>query len=210
MTCTECRDLLPLHLYGDLSDAERANVDDHLTGCGPCRADLAALTQTRAALDAIPVVVPVVDLNRIYRAEIERQRRAARRWRAAALVGVAAALIFAALRLEVRADGRHLSIRWGPEPAIVPPVPPPPVIVRAEPALTPDLDERLNVLTALVHALAANVDAGDRERAEELVRLRQELAGLARQGDQRWTETGRTVSALYTAQFGPRAQGEKR
>jgi integrase len=37
----------------------------------------------------------------------------------------------------------------------------------------------------------------------------QEIAGLRRQGDQRWTETEKSVSALYAAQFGSRTQGDK-
>ena len=43
MTCDEIRDLLPLHLYGDVNDAERAAVEAHLATCGECRAELAAL-----------------------------------------------------------------------------------------------------------------------------------------------------------------------
>ena len=43
MTCADCRDLLPLHLYGDLSDADRAAADAHLAGCAACRGELAAL-----------------------------------------------------------------------------------------------------------------------------------------------------------------------
>ena len=152
-----------------------------------------------------------VDLNQIFRSEVERQRRTARRWRAAALVGIAAAVLVLALRLDIRADGRQVTIRWGsPDPVVVQPLPaPPPAVVRIEQVPSPDLKDRLNVLTALIHALAANVETGDRERAADLTRLRQELAGLRRQGDQRWTETEQSVSALYTAQFGSRTQGDK-
>jgi hypothetical protein len=208
MICADCRDLLPLHLYGDLSDADRAAVAAHVASCGACRAELDALAATRAALDAMPAPAVAVDLNRIYRFEAERQQRAARRWRVAALVGIAAAVLVLAMRLDIRADARQLTVRWGrPEP-----VPAPPeqvVIVRTETVSSPDLDERLNVLTALIHALAANVETGDRERVAELVRLRGELANMRQQGDQRWTETGRSVSALYAAQFGPQTQGDK-
>ena len=74
MTCTECRDLLPLHLYGDLSDIA---LTEHLATCAACRAELAALGRTRAALDAVPVPAVSVDLNRIFQFDAERQRRAA-------------------------------------------------------------------------------------------------------------------------------------
>jgi hypothetical protein len=208
MTCVEYRDLLPLHLYGDLSDTDRVAVAAHLSECSLCRTELDALTRTRAALDAAPVPATAVDLNRIYRFDAERQRRAARRWRVAALVGLAAAVLVLAMRLDIRADARQLTVRWGtPEP-----VPAPPeqiVIVRTEIADSNELNERLNVLTALIHALAANVETGDRDRAAELIRLHGELARLRQQGDQRWTETGRSVSALYAAQFGPQTQGDK-
>jgi anti-sigma factor RsiW len=208
MICADCRELLPLHLYGDLSDADRTAVAAHLSDCGACRAELGALAATRAALDAAPVPETAVDLNRIYRFDAERQRRTARRWRVAALVGLAASLLVLALRIDIRADARQLTVRWGtPEP--MPVAPEPTVIVRTQTVTSPDLDERLNVLTALIHALAANVETGDRERAAELMRVRGELASLRQQGDQRWTETGRSVSALYTAQFGPKTQGDR-
>jgi hypothetical protein len=210
MTCADCRDLLPLHLYGDSSDADRRLADAHLSGCAACRAELAALARTRGALDAAPVPPVAVDLNRIFRSEAERQRRAARRWRAAALVGIAAAALVVVLRLDIRADARQVTVRWGsPAPVEPPPRVPPAVIVQTQQVVSPELEERLAVLTELIHALAANVETGDRERAADLGRLRSEMAGLRRQGDQRWTETERSVSALYAAQFGPRTQGDK-
>ena len=49
MTCTDCRDLLPLHLYGDLSDADRAVAEAHLAGCGACRAELATPSCPKAS-----------------------------------------------------------------------------------------------------------------------------------------------------------------
>ena len=109
MTCADCRDLLPLHLYGDLSDADRAVAETHLAGCAGCRAELVALERTRSALDATPLPA-AVDLNQIFRSEVERQRRTARRWRAAALVGIAAAVLVLALRLDIRADGRQVTV----------------------------------------------------------------------------------------------------
>src|SRR5579859_6182208 len=131
MTCADYRDLLPLHLYGDLSDSDRENVDAHLAVCAACRAELAALERTRAALNSAPVPTTSVDLNWIYRNESERQRRAARRWRIAALAGLAAAVLVLISRLDIRMDLRQITVRWGPaETAIAPPLPPvPPTII---------------------------------------------------------------------------------
>src|SRR5262245_53757261 len=212
MTCADCRDLLPLHLYDELSEADRAAADAHLAGCEACRAELDALTRTRAALDIGPMAAAAVDLNQIFRSEAQRQQRATRRWRVVALAGLAAAVLVLALRLDIRADARQVTIRWG-SPPVAPPAPIPPepqtVVERSDDHVSRDLDERLNMLTSLIHALAANVESGDRDRAADLALLRQELAGLRRQGDLRWKETERSVSALYTAQFGSRTQGDK-
>src|SRR5262249_29868594 len=196
----------------DLDSADRAAVDAHLAGCNRCRAELAALSRTRTALDCSPTSATAVDANQIYRVEAERQRRAARRWQVAALVALAAAVLVLVSRLDVRVDGRQLTVRWGAieQPVAPQPAPPQqPVVVQTDFVASSELEERLNVLTALIHALAANVESGDRERAADLARLRQEIAGLRRQGDWRWTETEKSVSALYAAQFGSRTQEDK-
>ena len=103
MTCESCRDLLPLHVYGDLTPTETAAVEVHLTACTACRAEFAALADVQRALAATPVPEVAVDAGRLL---AEAATRQARRWRRLALAGAAIAaglLAFVATRLEVRA-----------------------------------------------------------------------------------------------------------
>jgi hypothetical protein len=94
-------------------------------------------------------------------------------------------------------------VRWGPPPAA--PVPPP--AVQAEPRPDRETAEKLQLLDDLVHALAGDVEARDRRRSGELLRLQARLERLLRQSEQRWAATEDNVSALYTAHFGPREKG---
>jgi anti-sigma factor RsiW len=205
MNCHEVIDLLPLLLYGDLGAAERAAVEAHLASCGECRAELAALAAVRQELDSPIPELHAVDVASIYRSESERLRRRSRRWRAVAVVA-AAAVLFLALRVEVRADRGQLVVRWGtPEPVAVAPAVVERVVVRSEPASTKELEERINRVSALIQALAANMDVKD-DQQKELARLRREFAEL-QQIKKRLGQTERDVAALYTAQFGSRPSG---
>jgi hypothetical protein len=205
MTCQEIRELLPLHVYGDLSAAERGPVDAHLAECPTCRAELAALGDVRRALDASPAV-PGVDVSAIYRAESERLRRRSKRWRFTALMATAAAIAFLAMRLDIRADARQLVVRWGePEPVAAAPQVIERTIVHTEPAAQRELEERINRMSSLIQALAANMDRKDVDQ-KELARLRRDMADL-QQIRKRLSQTEREVSALYTAQFGSRPSG---
>lgn len=201
MTCDATRPQLALYLYDDLAPDERSVVAAHLKVCPTCRAELAELAAVRAALDVTPVPPVRVEAAALHLAEVGRLRRRARRWRLAALVGAALAVGFLLLRLDVRIDSRQLHVRWGP------PDPLTPVAIHEEkPVPPPDLDRRIELLDDLVHALAANTKADDRERQDELNQLRAELAEL-RTLSQQWAATQRDVSALYTAQFGPKPEG---
>lgn len=209
MNCKHVRELLPLLTYGDLAGDERSAIEAHLSQCAACRTELAALNQVRGLLDESPTPAARADVSSMLWLDSDRQRRTARRWRLAALAALAATILLAAMRLEVRLDQRQMVIRWGKaEPAIqVIQQPQPPVIVRPEPAASTEVAERLKVLNELVHALAANVEAGDRDRRDELERLRKEIAAMQKLEQKRWAATERDVSALYTAQFGARNSG---
>ena len=56
------RDALPALLHGRLAPGERARVQAHLTGCAPCRTELALLTLVR---DAHREAAPALSLERI-------------------------------------------------------------------------------------------------------------------------------------------------
>jgi anti-sigma factor RsiW len=206
MKCHEINELLPLHLYGDLSDAERAAVEAHLARCPECRAELAALEAVRKELDVPPPALRGVDVAAIYRAESDRLRRRSKRWRAAAAIAAIAATVLFALRLEMRAERGQLVVRWGqPQPVASAPTTVERVVVRTEPASTQELEERINRVSALIQALAANMDTRDADQ-KELARLRREFAEL-QQIKKRLGQTERDVAALYTAQFGSRPSG---
>jgi hypothetical protein len=79
----------------------------------------------------------------------------------------------------------------------VPPVRPPAV-----------LDERLQLISSLIHALNEDLEARDADQRQALRRLQARLDELQRQGDTRWGQTDRNIAALYAAQFGPTRKGE--
>jgi hypothetical protein len=54
MTCERIEELLSPYLEQDLGDEEKRLVDIHLEDCPDCRRLLAALTETRAALNGFP------------------------------------------------------------------------------------------------------------------------------------------------------------
>jgi hypothetical protein len=59
----------------------------------------------------------------------------------------------------------------------------------------------VQLLQELTHALAADIDARDRQRQSEAAVLRARIDGLQQALVQRWSETERMMSALYVAQF---------
>jgi hypothetical protein len=184
------------HLYGELPPAEAAAVQAHVETCAGCRDEFAALAGVRALLDAEKPPVVAVDLPRLYREVADRQRLRLRSWRRLALAGSALAatlLLLLGMKLEVRFGGQQVVVRWGNPPADRP------AVIMPPPA--PDqtnVDERLRLLQELTHALAADVDARDHRQRDEQIRLRAQLDSLRRQADQRWVETAKDVTALYT------------
>ena len=65
MTCAEARDLIPAHALSALDDREANDLERHLIGCRPCRAEFAAFRETAAHLAlAVPPASPSPDLRR--------------------------------------------------------------------------------------------------------------------------------------------------
>lgn len=56
-------ELISASLAGDLTDAERVELDAHLVGCEQCRNTLAAFTAERRILSGLPVAEPPRDLG---------------------------------------------------------------------------------------------------------------------------------------------------
>jgi hypothetical protein len=96
-------ELISASLSGDLTDAERAQLDAHLARCETCRATLAAFKAERRILSGLPVVDPPRDLSARVRGGIESGRFAGPWWgRPGSVVPLlASAAVFAAAVLAV-------------------------------------------------------------------------------------------------------------
>jgi hypothetical protein len=211
MQCDAVRTLLPLHVYGDLADSERMAIEGHLTGCLACQQDLAEFQRLRETLSALPAPERHVDVGQIYSLQTLRRRKQTRRWQMAALAAIAVTVFVLFMRLEIQVNAGQLVIRWGrPEPIAVvekPAAVPAPAPAPAEP--NREMMERLQVMNDLIHALADSIETGDRQRREDLQRLQVELAAIQRRSQRQFDETQNEVDALYTAQFGARAEDTK-
>jgi hypothetical protein len=209
MNCSQAREHLPALLYGDLQTAEAAAVEGHLAHCAACRREYAELRSLRRTLDTAPVPSVQVDLPRLF-AQAEALRvRQARRWRrAAAAFGALAAtlLVVFVLRLEVRLEAHQVVVRWGApaqeaEPSTPAPQPERVVIVQREPVSNPEIEARLQVMNDTLHALADYLDERDTKQRQLLERLQARIESAQRQNGQRWSDTERSVAAIYKAVF---------
>jgi hypothetical protein len=96
-------ELISASLSGDLTDAERAELDAHLAGCDSCRATLAAFTAERHILSGMPIAEPPRDLSARVHSGIESGRFSGPWWnRPGSVVPLfASAAVFAAVVLAV-------------------------------------------------------------------------------------------------------------
>lgn len=94
-------ELLSASLSGDLTAAERAQLDAHLAGCTRCRATLEAFAEERRLVAGLHAVPPPRDLAARVRAGIEGRRQVALPWwrRPGPLVGAFATLTTVAAAL---------------------------------------------------------------------------------------------------------------
>lgn len=93
-------ELISASLTGDLTDAERAEMDAHLARCETCRATLAAFKAERRILSLMPVSDPPRDLSARVRTGIESGRLRGAWWRrpgAIIAIGASAATVAAAV-----------------------------------------------------------------------------------------------------------------
>jgi len=199
MNCTEIREQLSLHLYGDLPASETAQVERHLADCAECRSEFAALGQVRLALESTPAPEVCVNPSQIFLTAV--QPKSNRRWlRWASIGGLAASLLlFALFNLEMRIDRQQLVVRWGRSAEKV-------AVVNPQPSKAADdilaaIDERIRVLQEVTHALAGDVERRDRNWNDELIRTRSQLDAVMRSTGQRIGEAQRDVDALYAAHF---------
>lgn len=200
MKCQEIVELLPLHVYGDVTGDEQAQIVAHLEQCAACRTEAEAYSTARRQLTQASPSTAAVDLAAIYRDENRRHLRRARWWQRLtwAAVAVAAAVLLSRCEIDVREQS--LSVRWGGfntervHDSVV--------IVQPRPASEPAAADQVRILQELVHALAAMIATQDRDRQGELNTFRGELARLQKKIEAIYAETRHDVSALYAAQFG--------
>ena len=92
-------ELISASLTGDLTDAERVELDSHLGRCETCRNTLAAFTAERRILSGLPTAEPPRDLGARVRSGIESGRLAPwwRRPGGLIAIGASAAVVAAAI-----------------------------------------------------------------------------------------------------------------
>jgi len=213
MTCTEVRYRLPAHVYGDLIGDEAATVVAHLRECPACRAEAAALARTRRALDELPTPRVHVDLAGLFATLAERR---VRHWRRLAIAGAALAgclLVAIALRFNVTVGDGRLVIAWAPpresvsrdaERSAAERVPRSrDAALHSEDSASrlTELNERLQLQEELTRALIADLDARDRRLAADLDSMWQRVQAVGQFAARQWAGAGRTMNALYVAQF---------
>jgi hypothetical protein len=205
MNCQQVRDQLPGLLYGEVSPADKAELEKHLAQCPSCAKEHRALQGVRQLLGVAIVPEVRLDLASLYQRAAEQQARRLRRWRRLAVVatGMAAAIAVVALglRLEARVEPHQLVLRWGvppapsPEPLPSAPKEPPPA---AEPPRMVHLSEdQIQLLGRLVHALADDLQVLERQRREDTAQVRSQLRALQQENLQRCAAIERNVDALY-------------
>lgn len=201
MKCDNVRERLPLLIYGDLGADETRDVHAHLNGCDSCRHERDSLLATRQALDAPTVPEITVDVASIHAQSMAMQAQSMRRWKRLAIAASALAaclLAFLLIRPDVRVSDGQMVIRWGSEPER--PGLNESAIARApQTARDRDLEERIRVLSDLVQVLYFQMEHADQKRKEELEVLITRLDLLRIQSQQRWDETQRDVTTLYTS-----------
>lgn len=85
MNCTTARELFPALLDARTAATEHLDARAHLAGCPDCQREFAALSQTLAALDAMPTPQPSPRLRQNFYAMLEEEKHSAESVRTATL-----------------------------------------------------------------------------------------------------------------------------
>jgi hypothetical protein len=176
MNCFAVRPLLPAYLYGGLQSQERSQLEAHLAQCAECRREHDALARVGKLLDATPAPIVTIDVGAIHAKALRREVRRVKRWRRFAVAaGLAASLllVLSLCRLDLSFERHQVTLRWGkaPEPT---PAPTTATIVKVEPREN-DIEERLQLLDQLAHALALDVQTRDLKQQEAVALLQAQL-----------------------------------
>jgi hypothetical protein len=191
MNCPLVHSKLPLFLYDDLSPDERGPIEKHLADCAGCRGELEALRGARQLLGHLPTADVAIDLPRLYQDGLRRHEKQARKWRRVAVFISAAAavalLALVGLRLEVRSDGEQLVVRWGTPLAVQAPPQTEVVSLPAKPqaSLPAGVEERLQLMNALVRAVADGLQSLDDRQRQQLEQIQSRINAAQQQSAQR-------------------------
>jgi len=70
MNCRRIENLLSAYLDGELDEDEKRSVDVHLSRCGACQREIAALSQTKQVLAALAGRTPRSELERLLTTDV--------------------------------------------------------------------------------------------------------------------------------------------
>jgi hypothetical protein len=84
MNCQSAREILPELLNDRTAATAHPEVRAHLAGCPDCQREFSALSQTLAALDAMPAPCPSAQLRKNFYAMLEEEKNSAARVQVAA------------------------------------------------------------------------------------------------------------------------------
>jgi anti-sigma factor RsiW len=198
---------LPELLYGELETEEKSLLEKHLAECSACQREYRSLSGVRELLDQVPAHQGKIDLSQLYLEAAQRQDRRARRWRRLAVCVFGAAALFAflalGLRLEARLEPHQVILRWGAPPPLEAASTPPrqggdEPVPTSEGRSVAALEERLQLHGKLIHALADDIEALERQERQDASQLQVRLRALQEQNAQRWLAINRTLDAIYT------------
>jgi anti-sigma factor RsiW len=200
VNCDQIRLRMLELVSGDLPAVTADDVRSHLAECPTCRQEEEQWKRLFDQLNELPVPAMAIDFPRLYREVAEAEQRRSRRWRRAAFACMAAAaalLLLSVLpRLEVRADGNQLTLRWGAAPLAEKRS----TQISSRPtAAGPvrEVQDQLQVISQIVRALARDIESRDQNQQIELARVAGRLDDLRRDVARHWAATERDVSALY-------------
>lgn len=175
-----------------LDPRARTALDEHLARCADCRARRAEAATLLRLLDDLPEPEVRVDARAVLAASAARTDRARRRWRTAAVLATAAALLlaaWAATRVDVEVRPGALTVAWGSDEP------------RAEPApaTLPSTGAELARLQEIAGLLAAELEDQDHRHRRDLALLVGQIRQLqtSQRADMALLE--RDFRALYAA-----------
>jgi anti-sigma factor RsiW len=198
MNCDEVRERTIDYVYGELSEDERASLENHLDQCADCREQLTLIQRPHGLLEkaanhegAEPTekVSLASVMHRACR-ELESSRRRWQRLGATALSLLVLSLGLYAMGLRIEIHRSHVVLSW----SAIPRNPTPAAVAGGNsPALESRLlhhQSRLDGLDQLVHALIQTTSEDEQQRGREALLLAKQLQSIRAQNDTRWRTIG--------------------